>query len=64
MNIENLVGKQVVSVVYTDPWGEGLTMHFNDGTSLHINEAMQAGELAVFVDGAEVESDWHTKGDE
>jgi hypothetical protein len=63
MNIGVLVGKQVASVVYADPWGEGLTMHFNDGTSLHINEAMQAGELAVFVDGRGVESDWHTKGE-
>ena len=63
MNIEVLVGKQVASIVYADPWGLGLIIRFNDGTSLHINEAKLAGEIAVLVDGKEIESDWHTKGE-
>ena len=46
MNIEVLIaGKTVQDVKYADPWGEGITIRFTDGSELYIYERMQAGEI-------------------
>ena len=55
MNVKDLVGKTVAHVEYKDPWGEGITLRFSDGTVLFINEYMQAGEIEVRINGKTME---------
>jgi len=45
--IETIVGKTIASVRYIDPWNQGLTIVFTDGTKLRVDERMQAGEINV-----------------
>ena len=51
---ETIAGKTVQGVSYPDPWGEGITILFTDGSKLHIYERMQAGQIIVKYDGQEV----------
>ena len=41
------VGKTVARVEYVDDFGEGITLHFTDGSVLTVCERMQAGQLEV-----------------
>ncbi len=41
----NIAGKIVESISYPDPWSEGLTIVFTDGSKLNVYERMQAGEI-------------------
>ena len=41
----NIAGKTVKSISYPDPWSEGLTIVFTDGSELNVYERMQAGEI-------------------
>jgi hypothetical protein len=41
----NIAGKTVESISYPDPWSEGLTIVFTDGSKLNVYERMQAGEI-------------------
>jgi len=55
MNKEVLIaGKTVQDIKYVDPWGEGITIRFTDGSELYIYERMQAGEIIVMFNGQEV----------
>lgn len=55
MNEEaTIAGKTVQGVSYPDPWGEGITILFTDGSKLHIYERMQAGQIMVEYNGQEV----------
>jgi hypothetical protein len=38
-----IAGKTVEGIKYPDPWGEGITIKFTDGSELNIYERMQAG---------------------
>ena len=49
-----IAGKTVQDVKYADPWGEGITIRFTDGSELYIYERMQAGEIIVMFNGQEV----------
>ena len=49
-----IAGKTVQDVKYADPWGEGITIRFTDGSELYIYERMQAGEIIVLFNGQEV----------
>jgi hypothetical protein len=51
---ETIAGKTVQGVSYPDPWGEGITILFTDGSKLHIYERMQAGQIMVEYNGQEV----------
>lgn len=61
--VNDLVGKTIKQVKYTDPWGGGLLITFTDGTSLRVTERMQAGEFAVSLSGDDLVSDWHLNDD-
>jgi hypothetical protein len=52
--IDNLIGKTVATVAYSDPWDLGLTITFTDGTVLNVRERKQAGEIEVDIDGRTV----------
>jgi hypothetical protein len=52
--IDNLIGKTVATVAYSDPWDLGLTITFTDGTVLNVRERRQAGEIEVDIDGRTV----------
>lgn len=55
MNEEaTIAGKTVQGVSYPDPWGEGITILFTDGSKLNIYERMQAGQIVVKYNGQEV----------
>ena len=41
----DIAGKTVESISYPDPWSEGLTIVFTDGSKLNVYERMQAGEI-------------------
>ena len=41
----DIAGKTVESISYPNPWGEGLTIVFTDGSKLNVYERMQAGEI-------------------
>jgi len=41
----DITGKTVESISYPDPWSEGLTIVFTDGSKLNVYERMQAGEI-------------------
>ena len=49
-----IAGKTVQDIKYVDPWGEGITIRFTDGSELYIYERMQAGEIIVLFNGQEV----------
>lgn len=49
-----IAGKTVQDIKYVDPWGEGITIRFTDGSELYIYERMQAGEIIVMFNGQEV----------
>jgi hypothetical protein len=53
-----LEGKTVATVTYSDPWDEGLTIVFTDGTVLNVRERTQSGEIQVSVNNETVGSDW------
>ena len=59
MTEKKLVGKTVASVVYEDPWNNGITLTFTDGTKLKVVDTTQVGNMGVFIDGEKCESDWH-----
>ena len=52
--MDNLIGKTVATVAYSDPWDLGLTITFTDGTVLNVRERRQAGEIEVDIDGRTV----------
>jgi hypothetical protein len=52
--MDNLIGKTVATVAYSDPWDLGLTITFTDGTVLNVRERKQAGEIEVDIDGRTV----------
>lgn len=55
MNEEaTIAGKTVQGVSYPDPWGEGITILFTDGSKLNVYERMQAGQIMVEYNGQEV----------
>ena len=54
----DIVGKTVAIATYSDPWDEGLTIVFTDGTVLKVRERTQSGEIGVFVNDNAVDSDW------
>ena len=54
----DIVGKTVATAKYSDPWDEGLTIVFTDGTVLKVRERTQSGEIEVFVNDNTVDSDW------
>ena len=41
----DIVGKTVASISYPNPWLEGITIVFTDGSKLNVYERMQAGEI-------------------
>ena len=47
----NIAGKTVASISYPDPWSEGLTIVFTDGSKLNVYERMQAGEIIASYNG-------------
>lgn len=49
-----IAGKTVQDIKYVDPWGEGITIRFTDGSELYIYERMQAGEIIVMFNGQEI----------
>jgi hypothetical protein len=49
-----LAGKTVEGVSYFDPWFEGFTILFTDGSKLNICERMQVGEITVTYNGQEL----------
>ena len=59
----DLIGKTIKQVKYTDPWGVGLLITFTDDTSLLVTERMQAGEFTVSLSGDDLVSDWHLSDD-
>jgi hypothetical protein len=56
--MDKLEGKTVATVTYSDPWDEGLTIVFTDGTVLNVRERTQSGEIQVSVNNETVGSDW------
>jgi hypothetical protein len=62
--MDELVGKVVASVVYQDPWNNGITLTFTDGTQLKVRDSTQVGDMEVFVGGVEMESNWHRLGED
>ena len=63
LQMNGLVGKTISSVVYQDPWNNGITLTFTDGTEVKVRDTTQVGDMEVLVDGVEMESNWH-KGEE
>ena len=57
MNEHDMAGKVVASISYPDPWDEGFTITFTDGTTLNICERMQAGQIIVYYNDVEVKHD-------
>jgi hypothetical protein len=55
----DIVGKTVATATYSDPWDEGLTIVFTDGTVLKVRERTQSGQIEVSVNDKAVDSDWH-----
>ena len=49
-----LAGKTVAGVSYRDPWYEGITILFTDGSKLNVYERTQTGELIVKYNGQEL----------
>jgi hypothetical protein len=56
-NQVTIAGKTVAGVSYLNPWNEGLTILFTDGTVLNIRERMQAGEIVATYEGQEIQSE-------
>jgi hypothetical protein len=56
--MENLVGKTVLAVKYSDPWENGLRITFTDGTTLEVTEARQAGEVKVSINNKVIKSEF------
>ena len=56
----DLIGKTIKQVKYTDPWSGGLLITFTDDTSMLVTERMQAGEFAVYYAGDKLVSEWHS----
>lgn len=57
--MNELEGKTVSRVVYSDPWDAGLTITFTDGTVLVVTERTQSGEIQVLLNDKVVKSDQH-----
>jgi len=57
MNEHDMAGKVVASISYPDPWDEGITIMFTDGTKLNICERMQAGQIIVYYNDVEAKHD-------
>ena len=57
MSEVTIAGKTVAGVSYPNPWNEGLTILFTDGTVLNIRERMQAGEIVATYEGQEIQSE-------
>lgn len=53
MNVE-LTGKTIEAVSYPNPWDDGITILFTDGSKLHVYERMQAGQITVTYNGQEL----------
>ena len=56
-NQVTIAGKTVAGVSYPDPWDEGLTILFTDGTVLNIRERYQAGAIVATYEGHEIQSE-------
>jgi len=54
-------GKTVESISYPNPWDEGITITFTDGSKLNVYERMQAGEIMVTYNDNEVIHDRGTE---
>jgi hypothetical protein len=54
MEEETITGKTVQSISYPNPWDDGITITFTDGTKLRVYEQMQAGQIAVTYNGNEI----------
>jgi len=52
-----LAGKTVAGVSYPNPWDEGISILFTDGTVLNVYERMQAGEIIATYEGQEIQSE-------
>lgn len=57
--MDDLEGKTVARVVYSDPWEAGLTITFTDGTVLVVKERSQSGEIQVSLNDNVMKSDQH-----
>ncbi len=55
--MNRLIGKTIAEVEYIDQYSGGISLLFTDGTCLTVSELMQAGAIAVYYDGEELESD-------
>jgi hypothetical protein len=55
--MNELEGKTVARVVYSDPWDAGLTITFTDGTVLVVQERTQSGEIQVSLNDKVIKSD-------
>ena len=51
---ETITGKTVQGVSYPNPWDDGITITFTDGTKLRVYEYAQAGQIAVTYNGNEI----------
>jgi hypothetical protein len=56
--MDELIGKTVSTVMYSDPWDEGLTIVFTDGTVLKVRERTQSGQIEASLNDKVVDSDW------
>ena len=54
MNEETIAGKTVAGISYPNPWDEGFSILFTDGTVLNVRELRQAGQIVVTYNGQEV----------
>lgn len=57
MTEQQLIGKTIKAVTFTNPWDAGLVLTFTDGSTLCINE--YRGEILVDLDGVELIPDSH-----
>jgi len=56
-NEVTIAGKTVAGISYPNPWDEGISIMFTDGTVLNIRELMQAGEIIATYEGQEIQSE-------
>ena len=56
-NQVTIAGKTVAGISYPNPWDEGISIQFTDGTVLNIYERYQAGEIIATYEGQEIQSE-------
>jgi hypothetical protein len=62
-NQVTIAGKTVAGVSYPNPWDEGISILFTDGTVLNVYERCQAGEIVATYEGQVISSEWEAKDD-